>query len=290
MPRRLFPLLAAILVGVSVLTAPVQAGAAPTVPVAGTDDTGLTSQSTPTGCTTSVEWVQEGNHYYYGRGKVQCTAGRYRIKLVCRNLQTGVGYVTYGTTVVTAPNTATTTCNTGNTAESVHAVQDPPGTGLTGCVTWREWVHEGSSHYYGRGYVQCDTGRYKAKLVCRNEQTGVGYVRYGGTVVTAPGSATAQCDSGNTAESVQAVQDPPATGVNGCVTWMEWVHESFNTMYYGRGLVQCDTGRYGVQLSCRNIQTGQTYVVTGYAVTAPSTNSTTCYSGNRVESVQAVPQ
>lgn len=290
MPRRLFSLSAAVLVSLAVLAAPAQATpVAPEAPVTQTRAAPVV-QSAPTGCTTSIEWVQEGSSYYYGRGKVQCATGRYGVKLVCRNMQTGVGYVLSGTMVVNAPDTATTTCYTGNRAESVHAVQDPPGTGVTGCVTWQEWVHEGSSHYYGRGYAQCDTGQYTVKLVCRNEQSGVGYVRYGTTVVNAPNSTTALCDSGNTAETVQAVPNPPAAGVTGCVTWMEWVHDTFNAKYYGRGLAQCDTGVYSIELSCRNNQTGQSYLVSGYPVTAPTTNSTTCYRGHRVESVRAVPQ
>lgn len=159
----------------------------------------------------------------------------------------------------------------------------------TGCTTSVEWVQEGSNYYYGRGKVQCTTGRYKAKLVCRNQQTGVGYVRYGSQVVSAPNTAVALCDTGNTVESVHAVPDPLPTGLSGCVGWSEWVVEGSN-YYYGRGRAQCDTGRYAVQLSCRNVQTGQLYTLTGYAVNAPSTATLTCYTGNRVESVQAVPR
>ncbi len=161
----------------------------------------------PTGCTTSTEWVTEGSNYYYGRGKVQCTTGRYKVKIQCRNKQTGVGYVVYGSSAVNAPGTATTTCNTGNVAEKVYPVADPLPTGgaTTGCAPWMEWVHEGSNHYYGRGRVQCDTGRYKVKINCRNLQTGATYVVYGTQVVTAPGTATRTCYSGNVAESVEAL-------------------------------------------------------------------------------------
>ncbi len=182
-------MLVAIILGLTFFAVPAQAA----------------SHSTPTGCTTSVEWVQEGNHYYFGRGKVQCDTGRYKIKIQCRNLQTGVGYVVYGTQAVNAPNTAVTTCYTGNTAEKVYAVQDPPATGLTGCASWMEWVHEGSHHYFGEGNVQCDTGRYKIKIQCRNLQTGQEYAMYGSQTVYAPNTATAYCYSGNSALSVSAV-------------------------------------------------------------------------------------
>ncbi|MGQ0838207.1 hypothetical protein [Actinokineospora sp.] len=189
MIRHSFRTLAAVVVGLLVLVVPAQAG----------------TQATPTGCTTWVEWVQEGSNYYYGRGNVQCDTGRYKVKIVCRNLQTGQGYVVYGTQAVNAPNTATTTCYSGNVAESVHAVQDPPATGVTGCVSWMEWVHQGSNHYYGEGNAQCDTGRYKVKILCRNLQTGQQYVVYGTQAVNAPGVATAYCYSGNVAQTVEAV-------------------------------------------------------------------------------------
>ncbi|MEV4467487.1 hypothetical protein AB0J51_28155 [Micromonospora echinofusca] len=49
-------------------------------------------QVAPTGCTTWVQWVQEGGtSYYYGRGNLQCATGRHKVKLQCRNLQTGGG-------------------------------------------------------------------------------------------------------------------------------------------------------------------------------------------------------
>ncbi|MEH1016280.1 hypothetical protein V6U90_24635 [Micromonospora sp. CPCC 206060] len=82
----------------------------------------LATQTTPTGCTTWIEWVAEGSNYYYGRGNVRCSTGRYKVKIQCRNAQTGVGYVVYGTQAVYAPNTATTTCYSGNVAETVEAV------------------------------------------------------------------------------------------------------------------------------------------------------------------------
>jgi len=185
--KRFFSLLAMVVLGLSGLTAPAQA-----LPAA------------PTGCTTSIEWVQEGNNYYYGRGNLQCTTGRYKAKLVCRNLQTGVGYVKYGTLVVNAPATTTATCNTGNVAEGVYAVTDPPAAGLSGCVSWAEWVHEGNNHYFGRGIAQCDTGSYRVKITCQNLQTGQMYVVYG-QQSTAPNTATGYCYSGNVAQSVEAV-------------------------------------------------------------------------------------
>ncbi|SBT52648.1 hypothetical protein [Micromonospora auratinigra] len=193
--------LAVAALGLPLSTAPAQA--APEMPaVAGWS----TPAPAPTGCTTSMEWIYDGVNYYYGRGKVQCTTGRYRVKIQCRNQQTGVGYVIYGGTAVNAPGTATATCYVGNVAEKVYPVEDPLPTGVTtGCAPWIEWVHEGSNHYYGRGRVQCDTGRYQVKINCRNLQTGVAYVVYGGQVVTAPDTATTTCYSGNVAESVEAL-------------------------------------------------------------------------------------
>lgn len=52
----------------------------------------------------------------------QCDTGNYTVQTVCRNLQTGQGYVVETSTVVSAPNVATATCNSGNVAESVQAV------------------------------------------------------------------------------------------------------------------------------------------------------------------------
>ncbi|MEH1017858.1 hypothetical protein V6U90_32950 [Micromonospora sp. CPCC 206060] len=198
--RRTFPTLAAALLGLSVLAAPAEA--APVTELAPAVGSTL---SAPTGCTTSIEWVVEGSNYYYGRGKVTCSTGRYKVKIQCRNAQTGVGYVVYGSQAVNAPSTATTTCYTGNVAEKVYAVQDPPGTGVTGCAPWMEWVHEGSNHYYGRGRVQCDTGSYRVRIQCRNLQTGVTYVVNGTQTVSAPNTATTTCYSGNVAEVVEAV-------------------------------------------------------------------------------------
>lgn len=207
------PALVATILGLSVLAAPAQAApakssaaeAARVAQAVSAPQAVPALQSEPTGCTTWIEWVHEGNSHYYGRGSVQCGTGRYKVKIQCRNLQTGVGYVVYGSQVVNAPSAATTTCNSGNVAESVHAVQDPPATGLTGCVSWMEWVHEGNSHYYGRGSVQCDTGRYQVQIQCRNLQTGVNYVVYGTEAVNAPSLATTTCYPGNRAQSVSAV-------------------------------------------------------------------------------------
>ncbi|MBW4721893.1 hypothetical protein [Saccharothrix obliqua] len=162
------------------------------------------AQAEPVGCTTSIEWVHEGSNHYYGRGNVRCDTGRYKVKVVCSDLQAGTGYVVYGTQVVNAPATATTTCHSGNVARSVHAVEDPPPSGVTGCVSWAEWVAEGISHYYGRGKAQCDTGRYTVKIVCMNLQTGGTYVVHG-TEVQAPDVAAATCYSGNIADTVEAV-------------------------------------------------------------------------------------
>lgn len=198
--RQSFLTLAAALFGLSVVTIPAEADPDPTTELA------------PTGCTTSIEWVHEGNSHYYGKGNVQCGTGRYRAKNVCRNLQTGLGYVVYGTQVVDAPNVATVTCVTGNVAEGVHAVEDPPPAGVTGCSSWIEWVHDGTNHYYGRGNTQCDTGNYTALTSCRNLQTGQTYVVGSSYTAGAPNVATATCSTGNVAESVQAVPsaNPPS--------------------------------------------------------------------------------
>ncbi|WP_405093270.1 hypothetical protein OG767_10795 [Micromonospora sp. NBC_01392] len=198
MTRYARSLMATTMLGLSVLAAPAPAGAATRVD--------LSAQAAASGCTTWVEWVQEGgNSYYYGRGNVQCTSGRYKVKLRCRNLQTGVGYVVYGGYAVNAPGTATTTCYSGNVAEGVYPVDDPlPTTGVTGCVSWAEWVHEGSNHYYGRGTAQCDTGTYRVQIQCRNAQTGQRYV-VSGPAVTAPAISTTTCYQGNVADVVSGV-------------------------------------------------------------------------------------
>jgi hypothetical protein len=244
----------------------------------------------PTGCTTSVQWVQEGSNYYYGRGNVQCTSGRYTVKLQCRNQQTGVGYVVYGGTAVNAPATATTTCYTGNTVDGVFAVEDPRPVGvLSGCTPWAEWISSGSNYYYGQGRVQCDSGRYKVYIQCRNLQTGQGYVVSGATAVDAPATASTTCYLGNQAESVFAVADPRPSGISGCATWREWVNQSGN-YYFGRGSVQCASGRYKARLSCRNLQSGATYTTDSAVIDAPYTATTTCYIGNVVDAVQAIAQ
>lgn len=246
--------------------------------------------ATPTGCTTSMQWVQEGSNYYFGRGNVQCTSGRYAVKLQCRNLQTGVGYVVYGGAAVNAPTTASTTCNTGNVVEGVFAVEDPRPVGvLTGCTPWAEWISSGSNFYYGRGRVQCDTGRYKVYIQCRNLQTGQGYIVTGASAVDAPNTTTTTCNLGNQAESVFAVADPRPSGMSGCATWREWINQSGN-FYFGRGSAQCASGRYLARLSCRNVQTGATYTTDSVAVYAPSTATATCYVGNVVDAVQAIAQ
>lgn len=181
--------LAAAVLGLSFFSIPAQAAVAP--------------RAEPTGCTTSVEWVQQGNNYWQGKGNVQCLTGTYKVKLVCANLQTGTDYVLYGSQVVTAPATTTATCNMGNVAQTVQAVADPPDPGVNGCVTWVEWVTQGNDHYFGRGNAQCDTGTYRAVISCQNLQTGQNYVVYSG-VVNAPNTATMTCYDGNVAQGVQA--------------------------------------------------------------------------------------
>ncbi|MFE7046610.1 hypothetical protein ACFU9X_46820 [Streptomyces atratus] len=75
----------------------------------------------------------------------------------------------------------------------------------TGCVTWIEWLHDGNSHWYGLGKVQCDTGTYQAKVVCHDVQSGVGYVAYSNYTVEAPEVAAVACNPGNVAKSVHVV-------------------------------------------------------------------------------------
>lgn len=243
----------------------------------------------PTGCNATMQWVQEGSNYYFGRGNMQCAIGRYKVKLLCRNQQTGVGYVVYGGTAVNAPATASTTCNTGNTVEGVFAVEDPKPVGvLTGCTPWAEWINSGGNYYYGMGRVQCDTGRYRVHIQCRNLQTGQGYV-VAGAAADAPNTISTACNTGNQAESVFAVADPRPSGMSGCATWREWVHQS-GSSYFGRGSAQCASGRYKVRLNCRNLQTGATYTTDSVAVYAPTTATTTCYFGNVADAVQAIAQ
>jgi hypothetical protein len=247
-------------------------------------------QAAPTGCTTSIEWVQQGSDYFQGKGNLTCASGSYRIKLVCRNQQTGDAYVKYGTQVVYAPGTATVICNTGNTVETVAAVAQPPGAGVTGCVWWGQWIQDGYNSYsFGRGTVQCDTGSYQVKIVCRNQQTGTAYILHGYQTVNAPATAAYTCNPGNTVETAAAVAQPPGAGITGCVSWIEWVSTGYNSGYYGRGTVQCDAGNYRVQIACHNMQTGQDYVVDGPQAVAPATATTTCYSGNVAQTVTAVP-
>jgi hypothetical protein len=194
--RLSFATLAAAVLGLAVMIVPAEADP--------------TTELAPTGCTTWIDWVHDGSGHYNGKGNVQCAAGRYRSKNVCRNLQTGEGYVIYGPPV-DAPNLTSVTCYPGNSAESVHAVEDPPPPGVTGCTTWTEWVHDGTNHYHGRAKAQCDSGNYMAQVLCRNLQTGQAYVLNSHTAA-APHVAAITCASGNTAESVQAVPsaDPPS--------------------------------------------------------------------------------
>jgi hypothetical protein len=270
--KKWFLVVVALLLGLTALAAP--ASAAP--------------QVAPAGCTTSIQWVQQGNNYFSGLGNVQCTSGRYRAKESCINNQTGAGYVIYGTQIVNAPATATVLCNTGNSATAVYAVPDPPDSTLPGCVSWVEWVNQGGNNlFYGRGQAQCDNGRYRVKSLCKNEQTGDYYILYGTQVVTAPAAVAVTCNTGNTAQIVQAVADPPAAGLAGCMAWSAWIVQG-STLYYGRGSAQCDSGRYEARISCHNLQTGQDYVVNTSPVTAPATATGTCQSGNSATAVTTV--
>ncbi|WP_329171628.1 hypothetical protein [Streptomyces sp. NBC_01477] len=284
MLRHVLSTLAASVLVLFVPAAPAPAYAAPTAAPAA----GSTPAADPTGCTTWFQWVQTSSPAYLGTGVVQCTAGRYRAKVVCNNAQTGQRHVVYGTQTVNAPASTTATCGSPDEAVTAYPVTDPPGTGVTGCASWTEWVHQGSSAYLGNGLIQCDTGRYRAKAVCRNLQTGVGYVVYSTQVVSAPALTSVTCNTGNSAETVQAVADPPGTGVTGCASWTEWIHSSTNN-YLGQGYVQCDTGTYAAAVTCR-YPTGQTYVVYGYAATAPNPSGAACYVPNEAVSIAAAPR
>jgi len=37
-------------------------------------------QAQPTGCTTSIEWVQQGSNYFYGKGNLTCSTGSYKAR------------------------------------------------------------------------------------------------------------------------------------------------------------------------------------------------------------------
>ena len=156
-----------------------------------------------TGCTPWAEWISSGSNYYYGRGRVQCDTGRYKVYIQCRNVQTGQGYIVTGA-AVDAPNTATTSCNSGNQAESVFAVADPRPSGMSGCATWREWVHQSGYSYFGRGSAQCASGRYIVRLSCRNLQTGATYTT-DSAAIYAPNTATTTCYVGNVVDALQAI-------------------------------------------------------------------------------------
>jgi hypothetical protein len=163
----------------------------------------------PTGCTPWIEWVHSGSSHYYGKGNVACAAGRYAVKNFCRNHQTGEGYVLYGGPV-DAPAVATVTCYPGNTAESVHPVEDPPPPFLTGCISWTETISDGTNYYNGRAKAQCDSGNYKAHVLCRNLQTGLGYI-VESNAAAARDEVIATCATGNVVESIQVVpsSEPP---------------------------------------------------------------------------------
>lgn len=180
MIKRMAPAVAVVLLGLFGLVLPAPAQAA-----------------TPTGCTTSTQWIQQGSDYFYGQGNVTCTGGSYRAKAECKNQQTGAQYVKYGTQVASAPATASVVCNTGNVAEKVAAVADPLGSGITGCMYWANWIQQGSNYFYGQASVQCDTGSYRIRISCHNQQTGQDYYVYGSTTVTAPNVTTALCNTGN---------------------------------------------------------------------------------------------
>ncbi|MFE7112477.1 hypothetical protein ACFU98_37525 [Streptomyces sp. NPDC057575] len=86
----------------------------------------------PTGCVTSIEWFHDGpnfpyygvgkNFHYYGVGNVRCDTGTYQAKVVCLDVQSGVGYVAYSSDTVEAPMVAAAVCNYGHVAKSVHVV------------------------------------------------------------------------------------------------------------------------------------------------------------------------
>lgn len=111
MLKRTMVTLATAVLGLSALAAaPAQAA-----PVAQADP--------PTGCVTWIEWLHAGpNVHWYGLGKVQCDTGTYQAKVVCLDVQSGVGYVAYSNYTVEAPEVAAVACNPGNVARSVHVV------------------------------------------------------------------------------------------------------------------------------------------------------------------------
>ncbi|MER5989341.1 hypothetical protein [Streptomyces sp. NPDC001787] len=111
MLKRTMVTLATAVLGLSVLAAaPAQAA-----PVAQADP--------PTGCVTWIEWLHEGpNVHWYGGGKVQCDTGTYQAKVVCLDVQSGVGGVLYSNYTVEAPEVAAVACPPGSVAQSVHVV------------------------------------------------------------------------------------------------------------------------------------------------------------------------
>lgn len=159
----------------------------------------------------------------------------------------------------------------------------------TGCTTWSSWVYQGNNIFEGQGNVSCATGSFEAKDLCWNEQTGDAYVKYGTQVVTAPNTATVICDTGNAAEQVAAVAEPPGTGVTGCMSWSNWVFTGYNSAYLGLGVIQCDTGSYRAKIVCHNVQTGWDATIYGSYATAPATASGICSDPWEALTVTAVP-
>ncbi|MFI1016083.1 hypothetical protein [Streptomyces sp. NPDC020965] len=292
MIKRWLLLLSAAVIGMSMMIAPAQAapdGAPPPAPLSAAAGAGQARvASNPAGCETWAEWVGGGSTLYFGRGNARCQSGRYDVKNVCRSMQSGGAYVTYGGSPRYAPGVATVVCGSGHQAESVHVVADVATNETTGCVTWGEWVSGGGSMYWGRGAVQCDTGRYQAKNVCRNMQSDAAYVTYGGGWSNPRQTNIASCGSGHRAESVHAVPELTAPGINGCVFWREMVSEGGH-LYYGRGAVQCDTGRYRAVNSCHNVVTGARYTTGGYISNAPAASYALCNRGDRAERVDFSP-
>ncbi|MFF1651435.1 hypothetical protein [Streptomyces sp. NPDC058240] len=83
-----------------------------------------------------------------------------------------------------------------------------------------------------------------------------------------------------------AQADPPT----GCVTWIEWLHQGPNILWYGGGKVQCDTGTYRAKAVCLDVKSGVGGVVYSYnTVEAPQVASVACPPGSTAKSVQVVP-
>lgn len=92
------------------------------------------------------------------------------------------------------------------------------------------------------------------------------------------------------AAAVPAVASAPAAppGPTGCTTWTENDYES--GIWLGAG--QCDTGKYVVKVRCRNILTGQVYLITPsktFPTKAPRIAYTPCGRDSVAQEAWIVP-